>query len=264
MKAPARWLYPLFFGVFLFSFWYAARPLFGVSRFALPWPHEVLAASAERVGELFPAAMRTLFTAGAGFVAAFVVGMGLAFLMALRPWARVMLFPWALAVQMMPLVVLIPLIVLWFGGIWPVLIIAFLMAVFPITASAVQGLLSADPQALELFRLNKASPWQFVWHLRLPGALPYIMTGAQISASLAIVGALTGEMFAGEVTGGHGGLGYVIILCRAEGDTGAMLGAGLTACVMGFVFVGAVQMARRKLLCRWHESFSERQEESRA
>jgi NitT/TauT family transport system permease protein len=91
--------------------------------------------------------------------------------------------------------------------------------------------------------------------------MPYVLTGAQISASLAIVGALTGEMFAGEVTGGRGGIGYWIILYRSEGDTAAMLGAGLAACVMGFLFVGGVQILRAKLLSRWHESFSTRQEQ---
>ena len=256
-----RWMLPVIFGVMLIGAWYAARPLTGLSRFALPYPHEVLSAVIEHLHELLPAAGRSLLTAGAGLVLAFVMGMAAALLMAWRGAVRSMLYPWVLVVQMMPLVVLIPLIVLWMGGFWPVLCIAFLIAFFPITASAVQGLLSVDMLALELFHLHRATWWQEVRHLRLPCALPFILTGAQISASLAIVGALTGEMFAGEVTGGRGGLGYWIILYRAEGDTAAMLGAGLMACIMGFLFVGSVQLVRWKLLGRWHDSFSTRQEQ---
>ncbi|MFA5257429.1 MAG: ABC transporter permease subunit [Opitutales bacterium] len=252
---------PLLFGALILAGWYAARPIAGLSRFSLPYPHEVLGALIRNWGEILPAAGRTLATAGAGFLAALAAGMAAALLMAWRATARAMLYPWVLVLQMTPLVVLIPLIVLWMDGFSSVLFIAFLIAFFPITASAVQGLLSADPAALEFFHLHRATWWQQMWMLRLPGALPYILTGAQISASLAIVGALTGEMFAGEVSGGRGGLGYWIILYRAEGDTAAMLGAGLAACVMGFLFVGAVQLLRLRLLGYWHESFSTRQED---
>ncbi len=254
---------PLLFGLLLLGSWYAARPITGFTRFALPYPHEVALAMRAHWRELMPAALRTLHTAGTGFAGALALGMALAVLMTSRPTLRRMIYPWVLVLQMMPLVVLIPLIVLWMDSFRAVLFIAFLIAFFPITASAVQGLRSADPAALELFHLHRASWWQELRHLRLPTALPYILTGAQISASLAIVGALTGEMFAGQVADGRGGLGYWIILYRAEGDTAAMLGAGMSACAMGFAFVGVVQLLRRRLLSRWHESFSPRQEQLR-
>jgi len=256
-----KWIPPVLFGIALLGAWYAARPIMGFSRFALPIPHEVLRAIAGHWRELLPAAGRTILTASCGFAAAAAAGMALALFMVWRRSARTMLYPWILVLQMMPLVVLIPLIVLWMDGVWPVLCIAFLIAFFPITASAVQGLLSVDTTALDLFHLYRAGWLREVIHLRLPSAMPYVLTGAQISASLAIVGALTGEMFAGEVTGGRGGLGYWIILYRAEGDTAAMLGAGLAACLMGFVFVVGVQLLRKRLLSRWHESFSTRQEQ---
>ena len=262
-KFLSHFLPPLVFGLALLGLWYAARPLSGLSRFALPLPHEVLSALAARSGELFPAMLRTLLTAFAGLAAALVLGLGAALFMSWRSLVRRTLYPWVLVLQMMPLVVLIPLIVLWMGGAWPVLSITFLVAFFPVTAGAVQGLLSTDTTALEFFHLRRASWWQTVRLLQLPSALPYLLTGAQISASLSILGALTGEMFAGEVTGGKGGLGYSILFLRAEGDTAAMLAAGILACLSGFLFVGAVQLARRRLLSRWHESFSTRQEELR-
>ena len=259
----SRWLPPLLFGLFLLGVWYAARPISGLSRFALPLPHEVALALVHRAGDLLPATGRTLATAFAGLFAALLAGLSAALAMTWRVGIRRTFYPWVLVVQMMPLVVLIPLIVLWMGGAWSVLCITFLIAFFPVTAGAVQGLLSVDTTALEFFTLHRASWWQKVTLLELPSALPYILTGAQISASLSIVGALTGEMFAGEVTGGRGGLGYWIILCRAEGDTAAMLAAGLLSCLSGFIFVGAVQIVRHRLLARWHESFSTRQEELR-
>jgi NitT/TauT family transport system permease protein len=97
---------------------------------------------------------------------------------------------------------------------------------------------------------------QELLYLRLPAALPYVLTGAQISASLAIIGAVTGEIFAGSVTGGQGGLGYQVILLRAEGETAGMVAAGLLACVLGFLFVGSVHLLRWRLLHEWHESFA--------
>jgi NitT/TauT family transport system permease protein len=263
VKNFRKWALPVAFGFALVGAWYAARPITGLSRFALPLPHEVFSACAAHWRELLPAAGRTLLTASCGFCAAALAGMAAALFMVWKGSARATLYPWILVLQMMPLVVLIPLIVLWMDGFLSVICIAFLVAFFPITASAVQGLLSTDTLSLELFHLYRANWFQEIVYLRLPSAMPYILTGAQISASLAIVGALTGEMFAGEVTGGRGGLGYWIILYRAEGDTAAMLGAGLAACVMGFVFVGAVQLLRQKLLSRWHESFSTRQEQLR-
>ncbi len=173
-----------------------------------------------------------------------------------------MLFPWVLVLQMTPLVVLVPLIVLWMDGFWAVVLITFLISLFPIVANAVQGLLSVDPTALEFFRLHHATRLQELMHLRLPAALPYVLTGAQISASLAIIGAVTGEIFAGSVTGGRGGLGYQVILFRAEGDTAAMLAAGLLACFLGFAFVGCVQVLRWRLLRNWHESFARLKDEA--
>jgi NitT/TauT family transport system permease protein len=261
MKNARNWILPVVFGAAFIALWYALRPLTGLSRFALPLPHEVGSSMVANWRDLLPAAGRTLLSASIGVFAAFVIGLSAAFVMASRVSVRTMLYPWVLVLQMMPLIVLIPLIVLWMDGFRAVVCIAFLVAFFPITASAVQGLLSVDTQALEFFHMQRASWFQQTLFLRLPCALPYILTGAQISASLAIVGALTGEMFAGEVTGGRGGLGYWIILYRAEGDTAAMLGAGVTACVLGFLFVGSVQLLRRRLLGRWHESFSTRQEQ---
>lgn len=261
MKAR-RWVLPVLFGTLLLAVWYAARPLTGLSRFALPWPHEVLAALLREAGALAPSAGQTLLAAASGLAGAICGGVGLGMLMAARRSVRAMLFPWVLVLQMTPLVVLVPLIVLWMDGFWAVVLITFLISLFPIVANAVQGLLSVDPTALEFFRLHHATRLQELMHLRLPAALPYVLTGAQISASLAIIGAVTGEIFAGSVTGGRGGLGYQVILFRAEGDTAAMLAAGLLACFLGFAFVGCVQVLRWRLLRNWHESFARLKDEA--
>lgn len=258
MTRLSRWLLPLLFGCGLLAAWYAVRALTGMSRFGLPLPHEVLEAALREGSSLLSSAWRTLLGAACGLGAATIIGVAMAMPMALHSRVRATLYPWVLVLQMTPLVVLIPLIVLWIDGTPAVILITFLISLFPIVANCVQGLLSVDPTAVEFFRLHHATRWQELRHLRLPASLPYVLTGAQISASLAIVGAVTGEIFAGSVTGGRGGLGYHVILLRAEGDTPAMLAAGLLACLLGFLFVGSVHLLRWRLLRRWHESFIDR------
>ena len=255
MRRHSHRLLPMALGVLMLGAWYAARPLTGLSRFALPWPHEVLGALLDEAPVLLRSAGQTLLAGFTGVAGALLTGTGVAMVMATFRWVRTTLFPWVLVLQMTPLVVLVPLIVLWMDGFSAVISVTFLISLFPIVANAVQGLLSVDPRAVELFRLHHATRLQELLHLRLPAALPYVLTGAQISASLAIIGAVTGEIFAGSVSGGRGGLGYNIILFRAEGDTAAMLAAGLLACLLGFLFVGSIHLLRWRLLRKWHESF---------
>src|SRR5690606_15944875 len=145
---------------------------------------------------------RTLFSAAIGFFLAVLFGLLLALIFASSRLVRSMFFPWVTALQMTPLVVLVPLIVLWFEGPIAIVVITFLMGLFPIVAGATQGLLSVDPGLVELFHLHRAGRWREMLLLRLPASLPFVLTGAQIAATLAVLGALTGEIFAGSVTGG--------------------------------------------------------------
>lgn len=254
MKKLPRFMFPLITTVVVLCAWYLARPLTGATRFALPYPHEVISAGFLAWHDLLLAALQTLLAATIGFTAAIVLGFAMSVILALSGVVRSLVFPLVLALQMVPLVVMIPLIVLWMDGFPAIVLITFLMGFFPVVASTTQGLLSTDATLVEFFQLHRASRFQEMRYLRIPGALPYALTGAQIAATLAIVGALTGEIFASVVTGGRGGLGYLVIILRSEGNTAGMIAAGALACMLGFIFVGAVHRLRRRLLHKWHES----------
>lgn len=257
----ARLFGPALVGLLLIGLWYGAR-LLGEAvnpgatwHFLLPVPHEILRAGFARGDLLLAAAMETLGQAAVGFLLAAAGGFALAFVLASARAARVALYPWVLVMQMVPVIVLVPLFAIWFGeGPRSVGAITFVISFFPIVANTAQGMLSVEGNQRELFRLYDATYWQTMWLLRLPASLPYFFTGMRIAGSLAMIGALTGEMFAGSSAGGTGGLGFLIITFKGRGWIDAMLAAGLLACALGFVFVGAVSLARGWALRKWHPS----------
>jgi NitT/TauT family transport system permease protein len=103
-----------------------------------------------------------------------------------------------------------PLIISWLGpGLGSIVLIAFIVGVFPVIANVTEGILSIDPALRELFALNRASRWQTLWKLEVPHAVPHLLTGARTSAGLSVIGAIVGEFFAGNTTRAHG-LGFLI------------------------------------------------------
>lgn len=259
----ARWVWPALSGGLLLLLWYAAGAAVAAAtrapgtasdrqRLILPYPHEVADALWEERERLWPATLQSLGAATAGLAAAAALGLMLAVAMASARTARAALEPWVLVVQMFPVVMFAPFLALWgrWGGLPAVPVIAFIIAFFPVVANALQGLTSVERHQVELFRLAPASRWQELWRLRLPAALPSYFTGLRIAASLAMVGALTGDLFAGSVHGG-GGLGWQAVVYQQQLKSAAILATGLLACGLGFVFVGGVDLARWWALRRW-------------
>jgi len=256
-------IYPTFFGVLLLLCWYALR-YWGeqwdpraFNRFVLPYPHEILSAYAEVGPHLLRGAWFTFMTAFLGFLGAGAGGFLGALPLAMFPVLRHMLYPWATALQMIPIIVLAPIFMIWFGeGLRSVFMVAFTMGFFPVFASTVQGVHSVDTQAKELFRLYGANRRQTLFYLQIPHAWPYTLTGMQIAATLAVIGALTGELFAGSAAGGRGGLGFMVIIFKSQGKIPELFATALTACLLGFAFVGLVATLRKWILQRWHPSAS--------
>jgi NitT/TauT family transport system permease protein len=255
-RAWARWLLPVITGGLIIAIWYAVRIIGEIEPYVLPTPGEILMAAIEERSLLLSAALTTMKGAVLGFFSAAVIGLGLALVLAYSRSVRFALYPHILVVQMFPVIVLAPIFVLWVGpGLPSVARIAFLISFFPVVANATQGLISTEANMVDLFRMANASRLQEIFLLRVPYALPYYLTGLRIAASLAMIGAIAGEFFAGNSAGGTGGLGFMVIIYFAQLKTAALFATGFVACLCGFLFVSGVLGLNWLLLRRWHDSF---------
>ena len=141
-------------------------------------------------------------------------------------------------------------VALWLAN---VLAIAFLIGFFPVISNTLMGLNSVDRSMDELFTLYHSSKWQKMWKLRLPAAMPYMMTGLKISCTLSIVGAIVGEYVAG-IGGGKGGLGYAITIAAVQMKTPFLFACGIAAAILGITFYLVVSLISNRILGSWHES----------
>ena len=232
----------------LLAAWYAVKAAWQLHDFLLPAPHAVLLALVREAADLADAAWVTFAGALLGFLGAIVLGFSLSLLLALSRWLRYSLYPLVIFMQMIPILATAAIIVILFDvGVHSVALIAFLIGFFPVVASTLHGLLSVPEEQIDLFRLYKANRWQELALLRIPSALPSFFTGAKIAATLAVIGAVTGEIFAGS-SAGAGGLGFRILIYKAELKTDAVYAATLLCCLLGFAFVGAVVGIRKRVL----------------
>jgi NitT/TauT family transport system permease protein len=150
-----------------------------------------------------------------------------------------------------------PLILLWVGpGLLSVTLAAFIICVPPIIANATQGLISADENLVQLFLMHNATQWQILRKLRLPHSLPYLFVGIRISAGIAVIGAITGELFAGSGSVGGGGVGYAILYAQAQLQTDYLFALVFAATALGFAFFFTVMFFEWLFLHKWHESAS--------
>ena len=134
-----------------------------------------------------------------------------------------------------------------------IVIISFLIGFFPIVSNTLMGLNSVDKNMCDLFQLYNASKWQTMWKLRIPAAMPYMMSGLKVSCTLSIIGAITGEYIAG-IGGGKGGLGYAITVAAVQLKTPYLFACAIAGAIFGIVFYLLVSFISRLVLKSWHES----------
>lgn len=251
-------LLPLLTGVVFIGLWYAARSALGPERqFLLPAPHDVLEAFGEYRASLWLGALNTTKGALLGFGGAVVTSFVLALLLSLTTWIRASLYPYLMMLQMTPVIVLAPILVLWAGpGLASVSIITFLICFFPMVVNTTQGLISTDRNLVDLFQMYRATRAQEILLLRVPAALPYFFTGLRIAATLAPIGAIVGDFTAGNAGADGGGLGFLTIIYSAQFKMAALFATALTGCALGFLFVATVLFLSWLFLHRWHDSFS--------
>lgn len=250
------WLMPVACGALFFALWYAVRAWSGLQSWILPTPHEILAAGWHEKGRLVNGAATTALGALAGFALAATTGFAISLLLGVSRTLRAGLYPWLLVLQMTPVIVLTPIIVLWAGPGFPgIVTITWLISFFPIVANTTQGLLSADANHVALFRMCNASRWQELFLLRVPTAMPLHLAGLRIAATLAPIGAIFGEYMVGNASGGSGGLGFLVYAYNTQIKIPALFATALTSCALGFIFVAAVELLNRAVLRHWHDSF---------
>ncbi len=250
-----RAILPAAFALVVLGGWYGIVLALETPAYLLPAPHEVLAAGRAEGAALAAAAITTGSAALLGLILSAGAGFFLAVLLAASPGTHRTLYPYVLLLQTVPVVILTPILVLWLGpGLPSVTAVTFLITFFPVTSNTLEGLRSTPHSMIDLFRVYDAGRMQEMMRLRIPWALPHYLSGLRIAASLAPIGAIAGEFFAGSGGTGGGGLGYRVIVYFSRHETAALFAAGLTACGLGFAFVGAVALLARFALRHWHES----------
>jgi NitT/TauT family transport system permease protein len=240
--------------VFLALWSIVSSTIYGDRNFLLPRPEQVVQAIAQNPDVLWQGIRITFIEAAAGFLLAIVVGFAGAIIMSQSKMLERSLYPYAVLLQTVPVVAVAPIIVLWFGyNQTAVIVIAFMIAVFPILNNTLLGLLSTERNHKELFRMHRASRTTEFLQLRLPSALPNIFAGLRVSAGLAVVGAIVGEFIIGS-GGEEGGLGVKVLFAQSRLATGLLFAEVLAATLLGFAFFLVVTLIGNRLIKHWHES----------
>ena len=182
---------PALFGVSTLGAWEAGVRLSGVPAYVLPGPAAIGQAFLADPWTLLASLGSTLVVTAAALLAGCALGVALAGLMASNRWARAAILPWAVALQVTPIVAVAPLIIVWVGDPFASLVVcATVVAFFPVFSNTSAGLEASAPELHDLFRLHGAGRWQTLWLLRLPAAVPLFLAGLRVSGGLALVGAV--------------------------------------------------------------------------
>jgi NitT/TauT family transport system permease protein len=167
--------------------------------------------------------------------------------------------PLLLVAQLVPKVAIAPILLIWFGyGLLPKILIAFLVAFFPIVVNVASGLAAVERELLDLGHSLEATRWQIFWKFRMPTALPELFSGMKIAITLAVIGAIIGEF-----VGGNRGLGYLILIANQDLDTPLAFAALLILSVVGIVLYALIELAEW-LLIPWSASVHHYLEAERA
>jgi NitT/TauT family transport system permease protein len=255
-----RILIPALVGIGFLLLWEFFVRYFGVAEFVLPAPSQIAASLVDNFGSLMASLWVTLSITLMAFFLAVVGGVGLAILFSQSRLIEMALFPYAVILQVTPVVAIAPLILIWVGFDrvhLALLILAWIVAFFPILSNTTLGLRSADHNLRDLFRLYGASRWQVLSELLLPSALPYILAGMKISGGLALIGAVVAEFVAG--SGTSTGLAWRIIEAGNRLEIPKMFAALLLLSSLGILIFFGLSWIEHRLLHRWHESALKRE-----
>jgi NitT/TauT family transport system permease protein len=245
---------PVLLGVLMLALWEGVVRAGAIPPYILPGPLLVAETLVADWGTLLPSLWVTLKITLEALAAAVIVGGSLAVLFSLSRWLELSLLPYAIILQVTPIVAIAPLIIVWANDVdLSLLICAWLVAFFPILSNTILGLRSADPNLLSLFELYGAGRGRTLLYLRLPGALPYFLGGLRISGGLALIGAVVAEFVAG--TGGSAtGLAWRILESSYQLKIPRMFAALALISATGIAIFLLLTLLSHLLLRHWHES----------
>ena len=260
MTRSASSLFPALLGLLVLASWQAAVRHYGVPAYVLPAPSDIAEALWQNWSSLLLSLWTTLRVTLEAFALAVAGGVALALLFSLSKTIESALYPYAVILQVTPVVAIAPLILIWVGYErieLALVVVAWIVAFFPILANTTLGLRSADHNLIELFRLYGASRWQILRGVQLPSALPHLLGAMKISGGLALIGAVVAEFVAG--SGTATGLAWRIIEAGNRLEIAKMFAAlGLLA-VLGVAIFAFLSVVEWLFLHRWHESAIKRQ-----
>lgn len=254
-----RIIVPAAIGALAILAWDLIVRLNDIPHFILPGPGLVLNSLIEDRATLFSSLLVTLKITFSALLIATVGGVSLAVLFNLSFWVESSLFPFAVTLQVTPVVAIAPLILIYVDDTATAqLICAWIVAFFPILANTTLGLRSADHNLVDLYRLYGASRWQTLRHLRLPAAMPYFLGGLKIAGGLSLIGAIVAEFVAG-TAGAGSGLAYRILEAGYRLNIPRMFAAMILIALTGIMIFVFFSMLSHLMLRKWHESAIKRE-----
>ncbi|HLJ53155.1 MAG TPA: ABC transporter permease [Rhizomicrobium sp.] len=260
MNPWLKYIVPAVVGIAALALWQWSVRASGISPLVLAAPSDIWSAFVDNFALLMSALWTTLRVTLIAFALATLGGIAVAILFSQSRLIEFALYPFAIILQVTPVVAIAPLLLIWIGydNITAVLVLlALIISFFSILSNMVVGLRSADHNLVDLFRLYGASRWQIFWRLQLPGAIPYLLSGMKVSGGLALIGAVTAELVAG--SGNDTGLGWIITLAGRNLETAKVFAALALLSVLGIAIFFALTALEWALLHRWHESAVKKQ-----
>jgi NitT/TauT family transport system permease protein len=240
------------------AIWHAVVTINALPPYVLPGPALVARTLIDDWGILSDSLIATLITTFEGFALAVVGGIGLAVVFNLSRLVEYSFYPFAVILQVTPVLAIAPLLLIYLPQPLAVLVCAWIVAFFPVLANTTLGLNSIDHNLLALFDLYKASRWQVLWNLKLPSALPQILAGLRIAGGLSLIGAVVAEIAAGSAGAGSG-LAYRIAESGYRLNIPRMFAALLLLSLAGVAIFYALSAISYLALRRWHESAVKRE-----
>ena len=248
-------LLPALLGVAVLGLWEALVAVYQIPRFVLPAPSAIWQALIDDFPSLMTSLWTTLRITLLAFLLALISGVALAIAFSQSRIVEMALYPYAVILQVTPVVAIAPLIIIWVGFErinLALLILAWIVAFFPILSSTTLGLRSVDHNLVDLFRLYGATPWQILTRLRLPSALPYLLNGMKTSGGLALIGTVVAEYGAG--SGTATGLAWRIVEAGNRLQIARMFAALFLLAFLGVAIFFLLALLEHWLLRQWHES----------
>ena len=249
-----NWLAPIAFGLFMLLLWQAVCTAWQVPVYLVPKPSDITETLLTDGPSLLRALGVTLKITLLAFGLAVLLGVAGAFVFVQNRLIEASLFPYAILLQVTPVVAIAPLVIIWVKDTTVALVLcATLVTLFPILSNTVLGLRSVNRGLMSMFQLNGASRWQTLVRLRVPSALPFFFGGLRISSGLALIGAVVAEFIAG--TGGTGaGLAYEILQAGFQLNIPRLFAALVLVSLTGVIFFISMVWLSNKALGHWHES----------